>query len=89
MRNVWLYCRLWVGRILGLAGFPGFVRNSEYDTSICKAHVSVRVGPLFTVVSVNGLDVYFHRMTGKIDGVGFTQASDCTVEQTARSEHLA
>ena len=34
------------------------------------ASVSVRCGPLFTVVTVNGINVYFYRLTGGIDGVG-------------------
>jgi len=42
----------------------------------------VLVGPLFSVVSVNGLDVYFHRLTGKIDGVGFGPARDCKSDET-------
>jgi hypothetical protein len=37
----------------------------------------VTLGPLFTVVSVNGLDIYFDRLTGAIDGVGSSPISDC------------
>lgn len=76
--RAWLFVRLWAGRIFNWAGIPGLVRDCDYEASICKATISVRMGPLFTVVRVNGLDVYFHRLTGEIDGVGFSQTSDCT-----------
>ena len=80
--RAWLYVRLWVGRLFNLAGMPGIVRNCDYEASICQGSVSVRVGPLFTVVQVNGLDVYFHRLTGKIDGMGFSLVSGCKPEST-------
>ena len=35
----------------------------------------MRVGELYTVVTLNGLGVYFHRLTVKIDGIGVT--ADC------------
>jgi len=38
--------------------------------------VSVRSTNLFTVVVVNGVQVYFYRLSGHIDGVGFTPSSD-------------
>lgn len=83
--RVWLYVRLWAGRIFNLAGMPGIVRNCNYEASICQASISVRTGQLFTVVRVNGLDVYFHRLTGTIDGVGFSPAFDCKLASTQQS----
>jgi len=73
-----LFLRLWAGRLFDLAGIPGLVRDCDYEASICKARISVRRGQYFTVIRVNGLDVYFHRLTGKIDGIGFSPAFDCT-----------
>jgi|SRR3990167_2353483 len=58
------------GLLLGLAGFPGFVRDCDYQAGISKDTVSVKTGPLFTVITVSGIEIYFHRLTGKIDGVG-------------------
>jgi hypothetical protein len=72
---VWLRC--WIGKTLNLLGIPGPVQNCEYSSRVTRAYVSVRIGELFTVVSVNGLDIYFHRLTGRIDGVGFSLVSDC------------
>ena len=77
------------GRVFHLAGIPGFVRDCEYDAGVTRAHVRVKVGKLFTVVSVNGLDIYFHRLTGAIDGVGFSPVSGCTAASTEESVHPA
>lgn len=63
--------------MFNLAGVPGLVRDCDYDGTSCKARISVRVGQLFTVVRVNGLDVYFHRLTGSIDGIGLSPTFDC------------
>lgn len=51
-------------------GVPGFVADTEYRSGTPSSHVRVRRERLFTVVSVNGLDVYFRRFSGRIDGVG-------------------
>ena len=64
-----------IGRLLNLAGVPGFASDCSYQASTYKAEVSVRRSPLYTIVTVNGLDIYFHRMTGRIDGVGFRSES--------------
>jgi hypothetical protein len=37
------------------------------------------------VVSINGLDVYFSRFTGTVDGVGFSATSVGTPASTAQS----
>ena len=74
--------RLWIGKLLVMTGVPGFVVDQTYDAAVTRARVRVQLGPLFSVVSVNGLDVYFHRLTGKIDGVGLSPAADCTSDET-------
>lgn len=65
--TAWLGVRLWVGRGLKAAGLPGVVVASTHNWPPVDAFVRVYVGPLFTVISVNGLDVHFHRLTGKED----------------------
>lgn len=60
----------WIGVVMGWAGIPGFVRDCEYKCGLTGQYIKVRVSPLFTVISVNGLDVYFYRTTGGIDGTG-------------------
>jgi hypothetical protein len=58
-----------LGRMLNALGLPGFVREGTY-TSETGTEVRVSRGQLFTIVSVNGTDVYFGRLRGRIDGVG-------------------
>ena len=70
--------RLWAGKVLNAIGVPGVVVPGTYEAGIGEASVRITLGPLFTVVSVNGVDVYFHRLTGAIDGVGFSVATGCT-----------
>jgi len=73
---MWMLIRRWLGRLLVMLRLPGIIVTQSYDATITRAKVRVHLGPLFSVVSVNGLDVYFHRLTGKIDGVGFSPGSD-------------
>ena len=63
----WL--RFW-GRVANLAGLPGMVRECDYYSQSLGVTVRVRMNPGFTVITVNGVDVYFYRLTGNIDGVG-------------------
>jgi hypothetical protein len=35
-----------------------------------RGDVRVRMNPRFTVITVNGVDVYFYRLTGDTGGVG-------------------
>ena len=67
--------RLWAGKALNAIGVPGIVQPGTYEAGIGPASVRITVGPLFTVVTVNGIDVYLHRFTGAIDGVGFSTAT--------------
>jgi len=75
-----LRTRLALGTVFNLAGIPGLVRDCDYQAGIADATIKVRVRDLFTVIEVNGLEIYFHRLTGAIDGVGFT--SDCKLDST-------
>ncbi len=60
------------GWALNTAGLPGFVRDCNYRATTSDSQVSVRRSRLFTIVTVNGLDIYFNRVTGFIDGVSTT-----------------
>lgn len=73
----WTWLRFWIGRLLNAAGVPGLVEDGAYDAHTCQAAIRVKRGPLFTVITVNGLDIYFHRLTGAIDGVGFSPNAGC------------
>ena len=69
--------------LYNLAGVPGLVRDCDYEAGVTDATVKVRVRDLFTIVTVNGLEIYFHRLTGSIDGVGVT--SDYKPDQAPES----
>lgn len=74
-----IFIRLLFGGIFNLAGIPGLVRDCNYRSVTANAEITVRQGELFTIISVNGLDIYFHRLTGSIDGVGST--SNCKLDE--------
>jgi hypothetical protein len=71
--------------VFNLTGIPGIVRECNYSASVSNARIEVMARDMFTVISVNGLDIYFHRLTGKIDGIGL---NGCTSETTQRSAEL-
>jgi hypothetical protein len=68
--NVRASIAAWLGRVLNALGAPGFVRSGSFESQQLGARVRVHCGELFTVVSVNGTDVYFERLGGRLDGVG-------------------
>jgi hypothetical protein len=80
--------RFAIGWLLNRLGFPGFLYDDAYVALNSNTGVSVRRGPFFTVVTINGLDIYFHRLTGKIDGIGFNPAPPAR-EQRRRPTMLA
>jgi hypothetical protein len=62
-----------LGGLINVLGVPGIVRDADYKSQRLGTRVQVRRGKLFTVVSVNGINVYFDRLTGSIDSVGLAQ----------------
>ena len=77
VRLIWDKLRIAFGRLVNKLGLPGFIADTDYEATICKASIRVRRHTLFTIISVNGLDIYFYRFTGHIDGVGFSPDADC------------
>ena len=75
----WSVVKFYLGKLLNLAGYPAIVRETEYQSRALKSRVSVKRLELYTLISVNGLDIYFDRFTGKIDGVGTTLDGGCTI----------
>ena len=87
--GMWTLLRFWAGKFLNSAGVPGVILSGTYEAGIGRASVQVTLGPLFTVVTVNGVDVYFHRLTGAVDGVGFTAPAGYTPVDIPESEFPA
>jgi hypothetical protein len=59
-----------LGRLAMACGLPGAMRDTEINDELTKMHVTVRLGVLFTRITVNGRDFYFNRFTGRFDGTG-------------------
>jgi hypothetical protein len=78
-----LRIRLALGMLFNLAGIPGLLRDCNYQAGVADATIKVRVRDMFTIVTVNGFEIYFHRLTGSIDGVGVM--SDCKPDQAPES----
>lgn len=66
----------WLGALMNALGLPGLVCATDYRSARFGTHVRVVRGQLFTVVSIDGKEAYFRRLTGTIDGVGFTPAAE-------------
>jgi hypothetical protein len=84
----WVVWRLYFGKLLNALGIPAVVRRGDYRSDAIGATVKVEHRDLFTVITVNGLDVYFSRITGSIDGVGLSQASNCKGVSFQESDYL-
>jgi hypothetical protein len=84
-----LWARVLAGKAYNIAGVPGIVRDCDYSATVCNARIRVRAKELFTIITVNGLEIYFHRLTGSIDGVGFgTTANSYTTDEVPESAPL-
>jgi hypothetical protein len=84
----WVVWRLYIGKLWNALGIPAVVRRCDYRSDAIGATVKVEHRDLFTVITVNGLDVYFSRLTGSIDGVGLSQASYCKGASIQESGYL-
>lgn len=79
----------WLARIANTLGVPGFVRVSEYHSADSRITVRVRCGSAFTVISVNNVDIYFDRLSGRIDGISYGQkprSRQAAAEKSGRSD---
>ena len=76
------------GRLANLAGLPCFVSAAEYYSDALDTTVRVRASHLYTIVTVNDIDVYFNRLTGSFDGVGVRSAAGCLSAARALSMTL-
>lgn len=78
---MWAALRLgWLsfwGGVANRAGYPGLVRAGRWRSEHLEVDVTVRTSRLFTVVTVNGVDVYFYRLSGGYDGIGASCRARC------------
>ncbi len=57
-------------KILNKIGLPGIIRESVINDDLTNQKITIKTGVLFTVLTVNGRDYYFNRLSGKFDGTG-------------------
>jgi hypothetical protein len=81
----WSIVKLYLGKIANLLGYPAIVRECDYHSRTIGTFVTVKKRELYTIVTVNGVDVYFNRLSGSIDGVGTSRASDCSAPAVQES----
>jgi hypothetical protein len=78
----------WLGSLMNAIGAPAFIRDTDYRSRTFGTYVRVTRGNLFTVISVNGVDVYVCRFTGTIGGIGFSQVPGCVPASIRESMSL-
>lgn len=59
-----------IGGALNRLSVPGLLRPMLYDDPVTGDRVQVSIGSRFTVLTVNGRDFYFRRLSGEFDGTG-------------------
>jgi len=64
----------WFGYVLNFLHIPGFVKHIKVYDRLTNTNIEIRLDGFFTVVSINGKDFYFHRLSGEFDGSGITLA---------------
>lgn len=60
------------GKFLNWFGVAGFVQPMEIKDTLTGSSVSVRVSGYFTVITIDGREFYFKRLTGAYDGSGMS-----------------
>jgi len=60
-----LFCS-WLTR----RGFPGAIQPMTFTDELTRQTVTVRVTTGYTILTVDGRDFFFHRLTGTFDGTG-------------------
>lgn len=59
-----------VATLLNKMGLPGFVTPISFDDELTGQTINIRISDYFTIISIDGRDLYFHRLNGKFDGTG-------------------
>ncbi len=57
-----------LGKMVDWLRLPGFVRPMIYEAD--DLYVEIKTSPQYTVLTINGTELYLRRATGKLDGTG-------------------
>ena len=69
---------------------PGLIRPIDYTDAVTNQRIRIRTSPRYTIVSVDSLELFFLRESGKFDGTGamslgdLTRINHCTAERIQR-----
>ena len=66
----WGRVRQWLGRVANALRYPAVVCPMQFSDNVTGCSIEIQVGSLFKVISVDGRDYYFKRLTGRFDGTG-------------------
>lgn len=58
-----------IGKFLNWIGYPGMV-SAIKETTPNGDTIEIRNSSLYTIITANGRDYFFFRMSGKFDGTG-------------------
>ena len=77
-----------LGHLIDLLRMPGFIQSGTYNSGFSAQQISVRTSPRYTIVTVNGVEFFFLRESGRFDGTGTMSLnpmlSDCGEGHTRR-----
>jgi hypothetical protein len=59
-----------LGNALTRCHLPGALQEARVHDPLTGTELTVHIGALYTVVTVNGRDFYFDRVTGSYSGTG-------------------
>ena len=77
-----------LGRILNALRAPGFVRPMEYSGEYTEQSLKIRTSPRYTILTINGLEFYFLRESGRFDGIGAMSINYDTGLNRCGAEHI-
>ena len=63
-------CLEFIGKVFNLLSVPGAIKDIDIQDNLSGQNLKIRVGVLFTLISINGRDYYFSRLSGKFGGTG-------------------
>jgi len=77
-----------LGRVLQVFKAPGFVRPMEYSGEYTDQSLKIRTSPRYTILTINGLELFFLRESGRFDGIGAMSLNDDTGLNRCRAERI-
>lgn len=62
--------KLLIGGILKKFKLPAFIQDAEINDSLSGYKIKIRTAKLSSIITINGRDFHFDRITGKFSGTG-------------------